>query len=266
MLAMKLGLAKQQSLAFYSKMPHLKLEQYCVRNDICWFRKIRPCFCSFQKSPELKKQPIIIILCMWIDTHTYMNVSLHLTSVGFSVALSGLCRRRHPSLASLWTISNRLISSLSHVTVPGPCCSAGDTENTYLRPQSHAMRLQHTRTGSSQSHWEFDSPSRCIYSGETESPWLWGSWDDHASPEGLVSSRRVWPVRRKASKSEALEIVLLEGESEPDFSLSFGSLYLSLSLALTHIARVGATRKHLAVPPILNRKHCNLQKMGERPA
>ncbi len=195
-----------------------------------------------------------------------MAVILHLTSAGLSVALSGLCRRRHPSLASLWTISNRLISSLSRVAAPGPCCSAGDTENIYLRPQSHAMRLQHRRAASSQSHWEFDSPSRCLYSGETESPWLWGSWDGHASPEGLVSSRRVRPVRRKASESEALETVLPEGESEPDFSLSFASLYLSLSLALTHIARVGATRKHLAVPPILNRKYCNLQKTGERPA
>lgn len=163
-------------------------------SEICWFRKIRPYFWSFHKSPKLKKQPIIIL------SHTYMNISLHLTSAGLSVALSGLCRRRHPSLASLWTISSRLISSLSRVATPGPCCSAGDTENTYLRPQSHAMRPQHARAVSCQSHWEFDSTSRCLYSGETESPRLRVSWDGHASPEGLVSSRLVQPVRRKASK------------------------------------------------------------------
>lgn len=186
-----------------------------------------------------------------------MNISLHLTSAGLSVALSGLCKRRHPSLASLWTISNRLISSLSRVPAPGPCCSAGDTENTYLRPQSHAMRLQHRQAVRSQSHWEFDRPSHCflqlcLYSGATE--------DGHGCPEGLVSSRSTQPVRRKALKSEDSETVLPEGR-EQTWLFS-----LSLSLCLTHIARVGATRKHLAVPPIPNRKYHNLQKMGERPA
>lgn len=180
-----------------------------------------------------------------------MNISLHLTSAGLSVALSGLCKRRHPSLASLWTISNRLISSLSRVPAPGPCCSAGDTENTYLRPQSHAMRLQHRQAVSSLSHWEFDSPYHRLHSGETE--------DGPGSPEGLVSSRSTQPVRRKALKSEDSETVLPEGRERT-------WLFFSLSLCLTHIARVGATRKHLAVPPIPNRKYHNLQKMGERPA
>lgn len=62
---------------------------------------------------------------------------LDLTSVVLSGPLLWFCRKRQPSLASLWTISSLVRSSLScrmHMLL---CCSVGDTEKMYLRPQSH---------------------------------------------------------------------------------------------------------------------------------
>lgn len=62
---------------------------------------------------------------------------LYLTSLVFSRPLLWFCRKRQPSFASLWTISSLDRSSLSWRMHMLPCCSAGGTENMYLKPQSH---------------------------------------------------------------------------------------------------------------------------------
>lgn len=62
---------------------------------------------------------------------------MYLTSLVLSGPLLWFCRKRQPSLASLWTISSLDRSSLSCRMHLFPCCSPGDTENMYLRPQSH---------------------------------------------------------------------------------------------------------------------------------
>lgn len=88
---------------------------------------------KLDRTVQIKKS-VSIIEMLWRHRAT---VLLYLTSDALSGPLLWFCRKRQPSLASLWTISSLDRSSLScrmHMLL---CCSVGDTENMYLRPQSH---------------------------------------------------------------------------------------------------------------------------------
>lgn len=158
-----------------------------------------------------------------------------LTSAGRSVGLRGLWRRRHPSLARRWTISMRLMSSRLRNPFPGPCWSAGDTEKTYLRPQSHAMGHKHTH-----------KPVQCFLFLQVR------QWSLATTLQCRESRYTAWDKRISL-------YVSLKGTC---VSLSF-SLPLVLLFKKT---RVGAVRKHLPVAPVVNRKFHNVLKVGDWPA